>query len=151
MTTLWEHRDGALELYRWLNVLNEAVIDPLISVCRSMQDERETFLSFMERAATGDCEGMTLAEFSGQGKGHECIKLSTLHSSKGREFKVVVMFGMDDGRIPRQNLNRRQLVEARRLFYVGFTRAKGELHMMYSQHKVSPFVTQVQKRLDDDR
>jgi DNA helicase-2/ATP-dependent DNA helicase PcrA len=29
--------------------------------------------------------------------------LTTLHSSKGREFRLVVLFGMDDGRLPRNN------------------------------------------------
>ena len=58
------------------------------------------------------------------------------------------MFGIDDGRIPRAKSTPRELVEARRLFYVGFTRAETELHIMFSTHRVSPFVTEVQERLD---
>ena len=148
MTTLWGRRDSALSLHQWLDELREAVIDQLLAVCRTLQDEGETLAGFIERTATGDCQNMTLGEFAGQGEGNDCIKLSTLHSSKGREFSVVVMFGMDNGRIPRQNSSPRELIEARRLFYVGFTRAKAELHMMYSVHRPSPFVTEVQGRLD---
>ena len=94
---------------------------------------------------------MVLGQFAGQGEGSNCVNLSTLHSSKGREFSVVIMFGMDDGRIPRNNSGPRELVEARRLFYVGFTRAKTELHMMFSANRPSPFVIEVQRRLDEGR
>ena len=51
----------------------------------------------------GDVTDMTLGLFSGFGEGNDRINLSTLHSAKGREFVVVVLFGMDDGRIPRRN------------------------------------------------
>lgn len=149
MMTLWELRDGTLALDRWLTELNNTMIDPLITVCRGLQDEGEVLDTFIERTATGDCDDMTLGDFSGQGEGSDCVKLSTMHSSKSREFKVVVMFGMDEGRIPRQNPSARDLIESRRLFYVGFTRAKGEIHMMHSSHKPSRFVSEVQARLGE--
>ncbi len=42
------------------------------------------------------------------------------------------------------------LREARRLFYVGFTRARHEIHLMYSQFNPSRFVTEVEKRIAAD-
>jgi DNA helicase-2/ATP-dependent DNA helicase PcrA len=54
---------------------------------------------------------------------------------------------MDNGRIPRPGGS---MVEARRLFYVGFTRAEHELHMMFFRTNPSPFVVEVQKRLEAD-
>ncbi len=147
MTTLWERRDGGLLINHWLYELSEAMIDPLLTTCRTLQDDSENLAAFVERTTTGDCQDMTLAQFSGQGDGDDCIKLSTLHSSKGREFKIVVMFGMDDGRIPRRNASPRDIIESRRLFYVGFTRAESELHMMHSANRPSPFIIEVQARL----
>ena len=76
------------------------------------------------------------------------INLSTLHSAKGREFRVVIMFGMDNGRIPRNRATAGEQREARRLFYVGFTRPKEELHMLYSANNPSPFVLEVQQRME---
>ena len=90
---------------------------------------------------------MALSQFSGEGVSADRINLSTLHSAKGREFTVVVLFAMDQGRIPWNGVGLQQIRESRRLFYVGFTRAKSEIHMMYSTNSPSPFVTEVQNRL----
>jgi len=116
-----------------------------------MHDEEDTLLGFIERTGPdGDCLGMVLEQFAGQGDGRDCLNLSTLHSAKGREFSVVVMFGMDDGIIPRRNAGREQIIEARRLFYVGFTRPKSEVNTMYSEYRPSPFVLEVEERLREE-
>lgn len=145
---LWKHRDGSHNLARWLKLLNESMIEPLIAKCRSLDDEHDMLLVFIERSTEGDCQRMRLDEFAGQVEGRDSLKLSTLHSSKGREFSVVILFGMDEGRIPFANVNTQKLIESRRLFYVGFTRAEKELHLMYSGNNPSRFVTQVQGRLE---
>ena len=84
----------------------------------------------------------------GQGEGSDQLNLSTLHSAKGREFKLVVLFGMDQGRIPWNNQSESQLREWRRLFYVGFTRPETELHIVYTDGRPSQFVLQVQHRIE---
>jgi len=151
METLWNRRSGNLSLHQWLAELRDTLIDDLIAACRTLQDEEETLSAFIERTVDGgDCAEMVLGQFAGQGVGNDCINLSTLHSSKGREFSVVIMFGMDYGRIPRSNVGPREHMEARRSFYVGFTRAKTELHIMYSNHRPSPFVIEVQERLNEE-
>ena len=131
MKTLRDRRDASLLLSEWLSDLSEALIEPLSAVCRTLQDEGEILSAFIERTITGDCQEMTLGTFAGQGAGIDSLKLSTLHSSKGREFAIVFMFGIDDGRIPFSNPTAKQAVEARRLFYVGFTRAESELHLVF--------------------
>lgn len=146
---LWKRKDDSVRLHDWLEELRVDLIGGLVQECKTMQDEDETLSAFIERCATGDCQEMILSAFAGQGDGRDCIKLSTLHSSKGREFAVVIMFGMDEKRIPRRRSSARDLVEARRLFYVGFTRAKAELHLMYSSWKPSRFVTEVNARLSE--
>lgn len=93
---------------------------------------------------------MTLGQFSGLGEGNDRVNLSTLHSSKGREFDVVILFGIDEGRIPRANATPREIADARRSFYVGFTRARTEVHIVYSAQRPSRFVEEVSHRLDDE-
>jgi DNA helicase-2/ATP-dependent DNA helicase PcrA len=145
--TLWKLRDGATLLFDWLSAVRTEVTSDLVAKCRGVQDEGEVLDTFILRAAPGgDCFEMTLEQFAGQTSQTGSLNLSTLHSAKGREFRYVVMFGMDKGRIPREDATE----EARRLFYVGFTRAKREVHIVFTASKPSPFVLEVQARLQDD-
>ncbi len=53
------------------------------------------------------------------------LKLSSLHNAKGREFQGVAMIDLHEGKIPHSSLRTdEQLEEAKRLFYVGVTRAQ---------------------------
>lgn len=56
----------------------------------------------------------------------------TLHSAKGCEYDVVIMVGLDLGSLPWRNEAPAAQRESRRLFYVGLTRARDEIHMLYS-------------------
>jgi DNA helicase-2/ATP-dependent DNA helicase PcrA len=62
----------------------------------------------------------------------EAVVLMTLHMAKGLEFRVVFITGVEDGLIPhRTGRGPEDLEEERRLFYVGMTRAKEELFLIY--------------------
>lgn len=53
------------------------------------------------------------------------LKLASLHYSKGREYEAVAMIDLHEGKIPfYQAQAAEEIEEARRLFYVGVTRAK---------------------------
>lgn len=152
LSFLWGKRDTAINLHTWLTEIRTGVLEKLFSVSRTMDDESDTLDTLVERtSASGPAAEMTIGQFSGCGDGNDRINLSTLHSSKGREFRVVIMFGMDNGRIPRWNPSEQDLREARRLFYVGFTRAKLELHLMHTNGAASPFLREVEARLNEER
>ncbi len=59
------------------------------------------------------------------------VTLMTLHASKGLEFEVVFIAGLEEGLFPLSNASqdRKDLEEERRLFYVGTTRAKTYLFL----------------------
>lgn len=146
---LWQRRDSAIALHLWLTEIRDALVAEFLSGSRTLDDEGETLDTIIERTSAGGvAEEMTLGQFSGHGDGNDRINLSTLHSAKGREFVLVIMFAMDNGRIPWLNVSEHQVLESRRLFYVGFTRAKMELHLMFTAQRPSPFVTEVEERLD---
>ncbi len=60
--------------------------------------------------------------------------LLTLHAAKGLEFQVVFVAGMEEGLFPhsRSMDDPEQMEEERRLCYVGVTRAKERLYLLYA-------------------
>ena len=60
------------------------------------------------------------------------VTLATLHAAKGLEWERVFLIGASDGQLPLANsAGDVVLDEERRLFYVGITRAKADLHISY--------------------
>jgi len=79
-------------------------------------------------------------------KTDDMLTLSTFHSSKGLEFERVYMIDLVEGVIPTEEDAETPdlLEEARRLFYVGMTRAKTHLELI-SHGNESRFVGEVRK------
>ena len=60
------------------------------------------------------------------------VTISTIHSAKGYEFDVVFLIGVDN--LPYSRSESEEEIEAQRhLAYVGATRAKDQLFVMYSK------------------
>ncbi|KKR02611.1 MAG: ATP-dependent DNA helicase [Candidatus Yanofskybacteria bacterium GW2011_GWA1_39_13] len=72
------------------------------------------------------------------------ITLMTVHSSKGLEFPVVFIAGMEEGLFPhsRATLVPLELEEERRLCYVAITRAKDRLVMTHAKYRTIYGTTQ---------
>lgn len=62
------------------------------------------------------------------------VRLMTLHAAKGLEFPVVFMIGLEEGIFPhsRSQFNPRELEEERRLMFVGLTRAKEKIFLLFA-------------------
>ena len=70
--------------------------------------------------------------------GEDAIQLMTVHASKGLEFDVVFITGLEEGLFPNENaLNDYEgLEEERRLMYVAITRARKRLYLSHSQTRM---------------
>jgi DNA helicase II / ATP-dependent DNA helicase PcrA len=68
----------------------------------------------------------------------KAVRLMTVHASKGLEFDVVFITGLEVGLFPHEkvteeNLTPEEREEERRLFYVALTRAKKKVYLSYAQ------------------
>jgi len=103
-------------------------IDELFSVTQSFDRRRHgSLLEFLaEVSLLSDMD-------KEQGKDQQAVRLMTLHSSKGLEFPMVFLVGMEEGVFPhaRSINDEAGIEEERNLCYVGITRAKDALHLTH--------------------
>lgn len=92
--------------------------------------EEPSLLAFLENVAL-------VSDVDSLNNTGDAVTLMTLHSSKGLEFPVVFLMGMEEGVFPhsRSLMDDQQLSEERRLCYVGMTRAREELIMSLAQRR----------------
>ncbi len=98
---------------------------------RSAEQENIPVLAaFLDQAALDAGEGQA-DEFE------DSVQLMTLHSSKGLEFPLVFLAGVEEGLFPhKMSLEEAgRLEEERRLCYVGITRAMQKLYMTYAESR----------------
>lgn len=97
------------------------------SVLNSLYDfqgrrQGATLGAFLERIALSDAQD--------DDKGDDVIRLQTIHASKGLEYPVVFVVGMEQGILPNKRaLEEDNLEEERRLCYVAITRAREVLYL----------------------
>jgi DNA helicase-2/ATP-dependent DNA helicase PcrA len=126
--------DSLLRRTRYLQYLNDGTpqgearqenVKELLSVAQEYQDVGlDGFLE--EVALVSDLDS---ADFDGN-----AVTLMTLHAAKGLEFPVVFMVGLEESIFPhaRALYDQSEMEEERRLCYVGMTRARQELYMIYA-------------------
>lgn len=73
-------------------------------------------------------------------EGH--ITLTSIHKSKGLEWKVVFIVGCEDKYFPSE-LDDISIEEERRLFYVAVTRPKNILYICFNSNNISRFIKEI--------
>lgn len=126
--------DSVIRRLDYYNIVNDGTpageskvenVKELLNVAQNYQDEGlDIFLEEVSLVSDVD-----QADFEGN-----AVTLMTLHAAKGLEFPVVFMVGMEETVFPhsRALYDEFQMEEERRLCYVGMTRAREELYMLYT-------------------
>ncbi len=104
-----------------------------IESLKSIALHTKTIKDFLQRLE----ELQDIIETSKYNRGKNAVTLSTIHSSKGLEFKKVIIIDLIEGQFPSRLCidetnkgNTDSMAEEARLFYVGITRAKEELELL---------------------
>jgi len=109
---------------RWENVLE------LFTAIEKYKDlpARDGVKIFLEEIALA-------ADIDNMDSSHDTVTLMTLHSSKGLEFNTVFIIGLEEGLLPhsRSLSDLAEMEEERRLCYVGITRAKERVYLLFAK------------------
>jgi DNA helicase-2/ATP-dependent DNA helicase PcrA len=156
---LRDNRVPEAPLRDWLGKMLDGFLQTCLDRETGLRDDAEKVAKLLNAVSVdGALQRYTVAIFGGQKGSPDQLNLSTLHSAKGLEYDIVILPGLEEGRIPYYNDDDRAIREKRRLFYVGLTRARHEVHLLYSgwyenqygrRFKDGPsrFVEDVQRRL----
>lgn len=93
-------------------------------------DTSEALEGFLERVAL-------VQDTDGIDRSANAVTLMTLHSAKGLEFDNVFIAGVEEGIFPhsRSLTDESEMEEERRLAYVGITRAKKRLYLIFASER----------------
>lgn len=132
---LWDHRGNGAAL-GFVTALRVELLDVLMAARPELADQAAHVVS-MHKALNEDgvLVGTTMAQLGRRDGAPRQLNLLTLHSAKGTEYDIVIILGLDQGEFPSPNWSDNtpeRMEEARRLFYVGLTRARDQVHLMYS-------------------
>lgn len=112
---------------RWLNV------QELLTVMHKYDvlEPQSSLTSFLEEVAL-------VSEVDKLSQGQtDALTLMTLHLCKGLEFEHVMIVGCEEGLFPHSNsmFDKEQLEEERRIMYVGMTRARTQLRLLFAKSR----------------
>lgn len=130
--------DSLIRRIDYLNYLNDGTAQG-----ESRQENVKELLSvaeeYEELGLDGFLEEIALVtELENGEQASSSVTLMTLHAAKGLEFPVIFMVGLEESIFPhsRALYDQSEMEEERRLCYVGMTRARQELYMLYANSRV---------------
>lgn len=103
---------------------------------RSVAEQFPDLVQFLENVTLIQDNQMPDSKL--QNEEREAVNLMTIHASKGLEFPIVFLVGMEEGLFPhsRSMMDPNEMEEERRLAYVGITRAKDQLYLTYARSRL---------------
>ena len=105
--------------------------DELFDVLEELQNSAKGYETYDDWFAHIEDYTKELQElYSSRNQNMESVALATLHSAKGLEYNDVYIIDVNEGTMPyKKAVLDNEIEEERRMFYVGMTRAKKNLHL----------------------
>ena len=128
------------ELEHERTIESQARIENIEEFFSVVEDFQSSYNGAPEEMLRGFLESISLVTDLDQwNQGTNVLTMMTLHTAKGLEFPYVYMVGLEEGIFPNvkaltDDVN--ELEEERRLCYVGVTRAKERLFLIYARERL---------------
>jgi DNA helicase-2/ATP-dependent DNA helicase PcrA len=109
-------------------------VHELITVAKKYDEMKEDYddllSAFLEEVALA-------SDVDNVDQNEDAVHMMTLHSAKGLEFPTVFIVGLEEGILPhsRSLLASSEMEEERRLMYVGLTRAKEKIYLLFTRQR----------------
>lgn len=129
---LWAQRTPAARAGAWLQALHQGCLRDYVESAGGSGDKSALEKMLQATGSQGPLAELTVAQLGGQRGDGEHLVLSTLHSAKGLEYDVAILMSMEQGKLPRADAQAADVQESQRLFFVGLTRARHEVHITYA-------------------
>jgi len=115
---------------RWENILELVGVAEQVEAQENTDDEETALERFLQQTSLVQDTDQIESD-------NGAVTLMTLHSAKGLEFRAVFVVGVEEGLFPhsRALADENEMEEERRLCYVGITRAKERLYLVYATER----------------
>ena len=146
-SVLQESSKYKTNLLDWISfIITKLNICDLLKDSELLPDEWENIENLKNEVGDEKYNDYNTSDFAKIGKPDNQITISTRHSSKGLEFEVIIMMGMEEDHFPgwwtKNNPN--ELLESNRICFVCVSRAKRVCILMHSN-----YYDEYDKRYDD--
>ncbi|WP_197229950.1 ATP-dependent helicase [Lysinibacillus sphaericus] len=136
------------ELEIWIEFLNVSLdFESVFKNNILFPNEWDSYIEMMKEVQNGEFKSYSIEDFADLNKQKNEVYLTTRHSSKGLEFEVIIVIGMEDGMFPfYKNFDYpEKMREEERLFFVCLSRAKRICYLLMSDKyllngKYGPFL-----------
>jgi len=119
-------KSGLIEYYQGKDIISGTQkaenIEELINAASDQPLSQEGLLDFLDTIMLDQSKQRNE-------RSADAVTLITMHNTKGLEFPVVIVTGLEQGLFPRNDEEGDDIEEQRRLFYVAVTRTKDVLHL----------------------
>ena len=121
-------------LLEWIEyVLNSLSAFEILNDSEIYPDEIENLEKLKDMLSEEPYDKYTLKQFTRLGSPENQVVLSSRHGSKGLEFDIVIMLGMEKDSFPRFNSTEREIEEAHRICFVCVSRARKKCILLRSK------------------
>jgi DNA helicase-2/ATP-dependent DNA helicase PcrA len=139
VTVLLDSESASHSAAEFVRTITSLDLEAALAADRTRAEEADSLASVLHAVTDGSLSSLSAADLGERAFARNRVHVLTMHSSKGLEFDLVCLIGLESTRLPRFNAAQWERVQDRRKFYVALTRARHEVHLFYTGWMINRF------------